>query len=177
MIKKIFFGSVFIITIILVINHVSHVDVNRTNNTRAVAKFDLSGEVQQYRPVETKVEILPNIPIPKKATVTIKVEPKVNNETTVKPVVKAVTKSVVKPVVKKIVKPRIIRTRRTYYTSRYGTTMRWDAASLRFLSNIAAFDYSYSIRATIIRKIEKYAREHHISEVTMSMMNAEAESE
>ena len=66
---------------------------------------------------------------------------------------------------------------RIHYTSRYGTTMPWDATSLHFLSNIAAFDYSTSIRAKIIRNIEAYARRHHVHEVTMSMMNQMAISE
>jgi len=78
---------------------------------------------------------------------------------------KTTVRSVAKATVSTPVKTRV------HYTSKYGTTMPWNVTSLNYLGHIAYFDYSTSIRAAVIRKIEAYARSHNISKVTMAMMN------
>jgi len=51
------------------------------------------------------------------------------------------------------------------------TTVKWSADGKIALGGIGAFDYSYSIRNAVIRKVEAYARAHGIKLITAKVLN------
>jgi guanyl-specific ribonuclease Sa len=52
------------------------------------------------------------------------------------------------------------------------TTMKWSADAQKLIGNIASFDYNYSIRNAVIKKIENYAKRHKIKVITAKMINS-----
>lgn len=90
---------------------------------------------------------------------------------TVKTPVKTVAKTtaVKTPVVKKSPTPSSsVRSASTGSTA----TVRWSSAALRLMSNIASFDYNYSIRRFAMNKIENYARSHHVTLITPAFISS-----
>jgi hypothetical protein len=57
-------------------------------------------------------------------------------------------------------------------TKKTVTTMKWNADALKLIGNIASFDYNYSIRNAVIKKIENYAKRRHIKVITAKMINS-----
>jgi hypothetical protein len=57
-------------------------------------------------------------------------------------------------------------------TSKYKTTMKWDASGLKYLSNGAHFDYSSAVRNAVIKKIENYAKRNKIKLITLAVINS-----
>lgn len=51
------------------------------------------------------------------------------------------------------------------------TTMKWNAAALKKVSNLRSFDYSTAIRDTYVRKIEKYAKRKKIKVITPAVID------
>ncbi len=52
------------------------------------------------------------------------------------------------------------------------TSLRWTPAAQKALGSLASFDYSYTIRNAVIRKIENYARKQGIRIITPAVINA-----
>ncbi len=52
------------------------------------------------------------------------------------------------------------------------TNLRWTPAAQKALGSLASFDYSYTIRNAVIRKIENYARKQGIRIITPAVINA-----
>lgn len=88
---------------------------------------------------------------------------------TVKPKVVAkpatTAKTVVKP--KVVAKPKAVAV-----TSKFKTTMDWDASGLKYLSTPSHFDYSSTIRNAVIKKIENYARRNKIKVISLAVINS-----
>ena len=51
-------------------------------------------------------------------------------------------------------------------------TMPWSADAQKLIGNIASFDYNYSIRNAVIKKIENYAKKHKAKTVTAKLINS-----
>lgn len=51
-------------------------------------------------------------------------------------------------------------------------TMPWSADAQKLIGNIASFDYNYSIRNSVIKKIENYAKKHKAKIVTAKLINS-----
>lgn len=51
-------------------------------------------------------------------------------------------------------------------------TMPWSADAQKLIGSIASFDYNYSIRNAVIRKMENYAKKHKVKVVTAKMINS-----
>ncbi len=182
MIKKIFLGSIFFLAIIFVVRSVSA--TNQPGLTDLIGQANnIDNNLSSYQPVETNVQVLAEKNIPTKVKtistptkqVAIKKRTKIIVHTprhvssSITKTAKSVSKT--KTTAKSaVITPKTVR--RTHYTSRYGTTMRWDATTLRYLSHLYNFDYSYAIRYKMISNMEKYARLHHVSEITMNTLNA-----
>lgn len=82
--------------------------------------------------------------------------------------VKAKPASVAKPVKAKVA-PKI---KAAAATSKYKTTMKWDASGLKYLNTPSHFDYSSAIRNAVIKKIENYARRNKIKVITLAVIKA-----
>lgn len=52
------------------------------------------------------------------------------------------------------------------------TSLKWTADGLRALGSIASFGYNYSLRNTIIKKVENYARRKNIKVITAAVVNS-----
>lgn len=52
------------------------------------------------------------------------------------------------------------------------TTLKWTASGLKALGSMASFDYSYTIRNAVIKKVEKYARRKNIKTITAAVINS-----
>ncbi len=83
----------------------------------------------------------------------------VKTQVKAKPIVKAKTK----------VKPK---TKTVAAKSKIKTTLKWDASALKFLNNMAFFDYSTIVRNAYIKKVENYARRNKIKAVTIKVINS-----
>lgn len=71
----------------------------------------------------------------------------------------------------KTVKPKTTAKAKTKYTSKYKTTMKWEASGLKYLSQGSHFDYSSAIRNAVIKKIENYAKRKKIKVVTRAVID------
>ena len=90
-----------------------------------------------------------NTTTPTKKTVTTKVVPKKKIVATKKPVMKKTVKA-----------------------GKTVMSLKWSADGIKTIGSIAAFDYSYSIRNAVIKKIENYAKRNHIKVITAKVINS-----
>jgi hypothetical protein len=152
MIKKIFFVAILILTIALVINTVS-ASSRQTTFTIPTAN---SEEINSNQDKLTVIKV-------------VKDDEQAASSTTKGIITKTSDSKKSETLAKVVSEPKLIAKKISYP---YGTTMRWNSTSLNFLGHMASFDYNYSIRASVIRKIEAYARSRNISTITMGMMDA-----
>jgi len=84
--------------------------------------------------------------------------------------VSAKTTSIVKKpaVAKSIAKKKPVKSK----NSQAKTTLQWTASGLKALGSMAAFDYSYTIRNVIIKKVENYARRKKIKIITAAVVKS-----
>jgi len=74
---------------------------------------------------------------------------------------------------KKVVKTKkVVKAKKTVKSGKTVMTLKWSADGIKTIGSIAAFDYSYSIRNAVIKKIENYAKRNHIKVITAKVINS-----